>query len=94
MFNEPRDNKTYGVLCFITKSTDLNKSHVVGTLPYVFASPLRKPSFLYPAQSLYEAPLMQISGTPFLSLPQSECFLQLPSQIDRLEPTKEREAVM
>jgi hypothetical protein len=48
-------------------------------------------AFLYTAQSLYEAPLMQISGTPFLSLRYPECFLQLPSQIDKPEPTDERE---
>ena len=43
--------------------------------------------FLCTAETLYGVPLMQISGAPFLSLHYSECFLQLPSQIERAELT-------
>jgi len=43
--------------------------------------------FLCTAETLYGVPLMQISGAPFLSLRYPECFLQLPSQIERAELT-------
>jgi len=43
--------------------------------------------FLCTAETLYGVSLMQISGAPFLSLRYPECFLQLPSQIERAELT-------
>lgn len=43
--------------------------------------------FLCTAKTLYGSPLMQISGAPVLSLRYPECFLQLPSQIERAELT-------
>ena len=47
-------------------------------------NPFRKGRFfLGIAETLYGVPLMQISGAPFLSLRYPECFLQLPSQIER-----------